>query len=129
MPHTPKYVLALKDGRSEPIRDLDNASRIILIDREQTAAEDITFGFSRFEAHTALHKKHAHSEAEEIMYILSGRGRGGVNGEEFDLKAGDTLWVPRGAEHWFSNPYDAPCEFLFIYTRASLKEAGYQVTG
>jgi quercetin dioxygenase-like cupin family protein len=41
-----------------------------------------------------------------------------------ELKAGDTLWVPRGATHWFYNPFEETCEFLFLYTRSNLKPAG-----
>lgn len=122
---TLKNILTLADGRNEPIKDLDGASRLILIDEDTVGAEDITFGYSKFEPHTSIHKKHAHIEAEEIMYILSGKGITGIKDEERELKAGETLWVPRGELHWFYNPYDEPCEFLFIYTRSSLKKAGY----
>jgi len=60
------------------------------------------------------------------MYLLAGRGMGGVNDDEMELKAGDTLWVPRGAVHWFYNPFEETCEFLFLYTRPTLKAAGLQ---
>jgi quercetin dioxygenase-like cupin family protein len=122
---TIKNILTLADGKNEPIKDLDGASRLILIDEETVGAEDITFGYSKFEPHTSVHKKHAHTEAEEIMYILSGKGITGIKDEEKELKAGETLWVPRGELHWFYNPFDEPCEFLFIYTRSSLAKAGY----
>jgi quercetin dioxygenase-like cupin family protein len=120
-----KYLIRPGEGRNEPIKDLDGASREILVDAGEAAAEDVTFGFSRFEPHTSIHKKHAHPAAEEIMYILKGRGISGVFDQEFEVRAGDTLWVPRGAPHWFYNPFDEPCEFVFLYTRSSLASAGY----
>jgi len=122
-----KNVLKLEDGIEEMISDLEGASRTILIDESTVGAEDITFGHSKFEPHTSIHKKHFHSEAEEIMYILKGRGISGVNETETEISAGDTVWVPRGAVHWFYNPFDEPCEFVFIYTRKSLKDAGYDM--
>ena len=61
------------------------------------------------------------------MYMLKGRGIAGVNDKETEIAAGDTVWVPRGAVHWFYNPFDEPCEFSFIYTRKSLIEAGYKM--
>jgi quercetin dioxygenase-like cupin family protein len=122
-----KYVLKLKDGIEEMIGDLEGASRTILIDEKTVGAEDITFGHSKFEPHTSVHKKHIHSEAEEIMYMLKGRGISGVNETETEISAGDTVWVPRAAVHWFYNPFDEPCEFIFIYTRKSLKDAGYEM--
>ncbi|MBE0532341.1 MAG: cupin domain-containing protein [Rhodospirillales bacterium] len=124
-----KYLFHPGEGRDEPIKDLEGASRLILIDGQEVAAEDVTFGFSRFAPHTSIHKKHTHPEAEEIMYILKGRGISGVSGEEFEVNAGDTLWIPRGEVHWFYNPFDDACEFVFIYTRPSLASAGYQLAG
>jgi len=124
-----KYLIPLQGGRNEPIRDLDNASRVILIDEEQVGAEDITFGHCRFAARTSIHKKHTHPEAEEITYILKGRGMCGVGDEEFEVRAGDTVWTPRGAVHWLYNPFDEPCEFVFLYTRRSIAEAGYVLSG
>jgi quercetin dioxygenase-like cupin family protein len=127
MAENTQNILKLRDGKSKPIKDLDGASRIILVDEETVGAEDITFGYSKFEAKTSIHKKHYHAEAEEIMYILSGRGMTGVGDTEQEIVAGDTLWVPRGEVHWFYNPCDEPCEFLFIYTRNSLEAAKYHV--
>jgi quercetin dioxygenase-like cupin family protein len=120
-----KYLIRAREGRNEPIKDLEGASREILIDEREVGAEDITFGFSSFAPHTSIHKKHAHPEAEEIMYILRGRGISGVGDQEFEVGAGDTLWMPRGATHWFYNPFSEACDFVFIYTRSSLAKAGY----
>ena len=122
-----KYVLGLEDGRNEPIQDLDNATRIVLVDRDTVGAEDITFAYCRFEAETSSHKKHTHQNAEEVIYILSGKGISGVGDKEVEMKQGDTMFVPRGAVHWFCNPFSAPVEMLFVYTRPSLKSAGYRI--
>lgn len=122
-----KYLLGVTDGRNEPIKDLDNAKRIVLVDEDTVGAEDITFAYCKFEANTSNHKKHIHKDAEEVIYILSGRGISGLNEEEVEMAQGDTMFVPRGAVHWFYNPFDEPVEMLFIYTRPSLKSAGYQV--
>jgi quercetin dioxygenase-like cupin family protein len=122
-----KYVLKLADGRNEPIKDLDGASRTILIDEQTVNANEITFGHSKYEPKTSMHKKHTHPNAEEIMYILSGRGLAGVNDQETVVGVGDTIWVPKGAVHWFSNPFDEPCEFIFIYTKSSLAKAAYEM--
>ena len=123
------HVFTLEDGRDEPIKDLDNAKRVVLVDRDTAGAEDITFAYCRFEAHTATHKKHIHQHAEEVIYILSGRGISGVNDTEVEMRAGQTMFVPRGAVHWFYNPFPEPVEMLFLYTRPSLHSAGYQVVG
>lgn len=127
MQHPMKYVFKLTDGRNEPIKDLDGASRTILVDEQTVNANEITFGHSRYEQKTSIHKKHTHGNAEEIMYILSGRGVAGVNNQETVVTSGDTIWVPKGAVHWFSNPFEEPCEFVFLYTKSSLKKAAYEM--
>jgi uncharacterized RmlC-like cupin family protein len=127
MKYKNKYVLRMEDGRNEPIKDLEKASRIIFVDEERVGAEDITFGFSRWEPNMSFHKKHTHENAEEIMYILSGKVMGGVVDQEFEVVKGDTVWVPRGAVHWAYNPFDEPCEFVFLDTRASFRSAGYEI--
>ncbi len=122
-----KYVVGIEEGRDEPIKDLDNAKRVVLIDKDTVGAEDITFAYCRFEAETSSHKKHIHKNAEEIIYILSGKGISGVNEKEIEMKKGDTMFVPRGEVHWFYNPFAEPVEMLFAYTRPSLKMAGYKI--
>lgn len=122
-----KYVLGLEDGRNEPIKDLDNATRIVLVDKDTVGAEDITFAYCRFEAKTSIHKRHTHKDAEEIIYVLSGKGISGFDDTEVEMKKGETMFVPRGAVHWFSNPFSEPVEILFVYTRPTLESAGYEL--
>ncbi len=122
-----KYLLGLKDGRNEPIKDLENAERIVLVDKDTVGAQDITFAYCRFEAGTSTHKKHIHQDAEEVIHILSGKGVSGLGEDEVEMSKGDTMFVPRGAVHWFFNPFDEPVEMIFIYTRSSLSSAGYRI--
>jgi quercetin dioxygenase-like cupin family protein len=129
-----KYILKLEDGRIEPIKDLmsskkEFALRRVLVDEQMGGAENLTFGYARFEPKTSYHKKHIHPDAEEVFYILSGKGIGGVGSgtEEIEIVAGDTVWVPKGAVHWLYNPFDEVCEILFIYAASSLASAGYEI--
>ena len=122
-----KYLLKLADGRNEPIQDLEHAERIVLVDQETVGARDITFAYCKFEAKTSYHKKHIHQHAEEVIYIVSGKGIGGVGDKEFEMRAGDTIWVPRGEVHWAYNPFNDPMEMIFLYTCPTLKSAGYEI--
>ena len=116
-----------EDGVDYPIPELEGASRKILVDRDTMHSTMCTWGYSRFEPKTALHKKHAHPDCEEIMYILSGRGVGGMDETEALFCAGDTIFVPQYVVHWFYNPFDEPVEMLWLYTKPSLREAGYSM--
>ena len=122
-----KHVLRLKDGRDEPLKDLEFCRRVILIDKDMVGAEEVTLAHTIWDAKTSYHKKHVHDNAEEIMYILSGKAVLGVNEEESEVGKGDTIWIPRGAVHWGYNPFDEPFEMLVIYSRPSLKSIGYEV--
>lgn len=116
-----------EDGVDYPIPELEGASRKILVDRDTMHSTMCTWGYSRFEPKTALHKKHAHPDCEEIMYILSGRGVGGMDETEALFCAGDTIFVPQNVVHWFYNPFDEPVEMLWLYTKPSLRESGYSM--
>ena len=120
------YLITKEDGQNFPIPDLIGAERLILVDGQTPApSEELTFGICSFAPRTSLHKKHSHVGCEEIMYILSGKGIGGVGDIETEQRAGDTIFAPKGVEHWFYNPFDEPLVMLWIYTKASLREAGY----
>lgn len=114
-----------KDGVSYPIPDLLDTTRLIAVDRDTVGAQDISFGYSRFAPKKAMHKKHRHNDCEEIMYVLKGRGVGGCEDIDTMYFPGDVIFIPRGAEHYLYNPFDEPLEILFLYTKPSLKEAGY----
>lgn len=116
-----------KDGVSYPIPDLIGSTRIIAVDEDMIGAKEITFGFSEFAPRSSVHKPHTHTDCEELMYILEGQGIGGLNGVDFLCKENDILFVPKGAEHYFFNPFDKPCKFIFLYTKGSLKKAGYAI--
>jgi quercetin dioxygenase-like cupin family protein len=129
-----KHILKLEDGRIEPIQDLmkskgEFALRRILVDQQMGGAKHLTFGYARFDPRTSYHKKHVHPNAEEVFYVIAGKGIGGVGeaAAEGEIVQGDTVWVPRGAVHWLFNPFDDPCEIVFVYTAPSLAAAGYQV--
>ena len=47
-----------EDGVDYPIPELEGASRKILVDRDTMHSTMCTWGYSRFEPKTALHKKH-----------------------------------------------------------------------
>ena len=120
------YLKEIDEGEVYPIPHLVGGFRSVLVDKDTMNAEDLTFGYCKFEPNS-YHEKHSHSDCEEIMYILSGKGVGGVGDHETIQQAGDVIFVPRGAVHWFYNPFDEPQIQLFVYTRSSLAKAGYSL--
>ncbi len=56
---------------------------------------------------------HSHYREEEWIYILSGRGVAEIDGEEFEVAAGDFMGFPTpGVAHHLRNPYDGDLVYL-----------------
>ncbi|GAB4402012.1 MAG: cupin domain-containing protein [Anaerolineales bacterium] len=51
---------------------------------------------------------------EHEQYVLRGKAHIGIENEEFDVKAGDVVFIPAGAPHFYQNIGDEPFEFLCI---------------
>jgi quercetin dioxygenase-like cupin family protein len=98
----------VNDVPVEPIAAGNGASRQVLIGPEVGP----NFAMRRFmmepgggiPAHT--------NTVEHEQYVLRGRARIGVGREEFDVEAGNVLYIPAGMPHWYSVVGDEPFEFL-----------------
>ena len=56
----------------------------------------------------------AHTNAvEHEQYVLCGRARIGIAGEQYEVKADDTVFIPAGTPHWYE-VLEAPFEFLCV---------------
>ncbi len=61
---------------------------------------------------------HRHEHSDEVVYVLSGAGRLVMDGATRDVRAGDAVFVPRGARHGFVPSPGEPCVALSIHTPA-----------
>lgn len=56
---------------------------------------------------------HAHEREEEWIYIISGRGIAEIDGEEFEVTAGDFMGFPTPSiAHHLRNPFDEELVYL-----------------
>lgn len=58
-------------------------------------------------------KEHYHP-FEEIYFLLSGKARGTLDGEEVPVAAGDLVWVGVDSTHGFVNEHDEPVRWLEV---------------
>lgn len=58
-------------------------------------------------------KEHYHP-FEEIYFLLSGKARGTLDGEEVLVEAGDLIWVGVDSTHGFVNEHDEPVRWLEV---------------
>jgi quercetin dioxygenase-like cupin family protein len=56
----------------------------------------------------------AHTNAvEHEQYVLRGRARVGISGQQYEVGADDTVFIPAGAPHYY-DVIEAPFEFLCV---------------
>lgn len=57
-------------------------------------------------------QEHCHVQTEEIYFILAGRGRMRINGEERAVGPGDAIAIPPGQRHQITNTSAEPLRLL-----------------
>jgi mannose-6-phosphate isomerase-like protein (cupin superfamily) len=102
---------AVKNRKSEILRDT-----YYLIDPENSPSKNLTMGFTVIYP-TGKTTGHAHSDMEEVYYILSGRGKMAIGEDEFPIKAGDALYVPFGEYHVTFNTGNEPMAMVWVTGR------------
>jgi mannose-6-phosphate isomerase-like protein (cupin superfamily) len=65
---------------------------------------------------------HSHPDLEEVYYVIQGRGRMVVGDSEYDIKAGDSLYVPFGVFHTTYNTGILPLHLLWVTGRDATKQ-------
>jgi mannose-6-phosphate isomerase-like protein (cupin superfamily) len=130
MPH--QYPLVHIDDVKPENMDADKGWRIsqfrLPISKKQGSAT--TAFHSRFLL-GASHKKHLHTECDELVYYISGRGVAGAGKSWKEVRGGSFRLNPKGVEHWFWNRGgDEPVEMVGFYLGAgSVEETGYIYRG
>ncbi|HYL95302.1 MAG TPA: cupin domain-containing protein [Terriglobales bacterium] len=63
---------------------------------------------------------HQHSDFEECIYVLSGRGTTHADSGTYELRAGDALLVPPGEKHVTRNTGNKPLLLLCFFPVADI---------
>jgi quercetin dioxygenase-like cupin family protein len=72
---------------------------------------------------------HSHDAFEETIYGLAGTITFTVEGTDHDIRAGDAVFIPRGAVHGFVNRGDEDARFLAVATPGLLGPAYFRDIG
>lgn len=72
---------------------------------------------------------HAHSEIEEVFFILEGSGTLRHDDEEFPIKAGDMVAAPTGSAHQIINTSENDLRYLAFSTNDSTDVVLYPDSG
>ena len=73
--------------------------------------------------------KHFHPDIEHEQYVLKGSYKVGIGEEVHRVKAGDSLFIPRGTPHWYENTGKGPAEFLCIVPKTEKYDSVYLEEG
>ena len=68
----------------------------------------------------SLRGPHQHSDHEECIYVLSGKGTTFADSGEYALKPGDTLLIPPGEKHVTRNTGNEPLLLLCFFPVADI---------
>lgn len=60
--------------------------------------------------------RHIHHDADEIFYLITGDCEFWMDGKSMSRGPGDSVFIPRGAEHAFRVISDIPCRMLTVFT-------------
>jgi mannose-6-phosphate isomerase-like protein (cupin superfamily) len=113
MAEHPQWVIDQKDY---PIWQAPDSSRKVslLVSKENCGAEHISAGsFWLAPGHQTV--ADVHPDAEEIYYVVSGEGRLVMDGEEFRVSKGMTVYIPAGVVHQSFNDGDEELVYFYAF--------------
>lgn len=103
------------DPNAIPTQTFDWGAIKWFVTPELTKGAGITFGEVVLQPGRG-HDRHNHPESEEVLYVLSGEGEQMLDdGEAFNVKPGDAIYVPTGVFHSTRNTGWEPMRLLALY--------------
>lgn len=90
----------------------------VLLSRENAGARNGMLGIARVEPGIRIPSSEPFSahDCEEFSYMISGRIRVWVEGEEVVLGPGDAMIISPGERHYVTNDGDEPAETVWVLT-------------
>lgn len=71
---------------------------------------------------------HRHEQAE-LYYILAGEGEVSIDGVKYQVKEGDTVYIPGNAEHGSKNTSEtAKLKYLYVFPTDAFEDVHYRFT-
>ncbi len=102
--------------RSSAVAPFDRGNGVVTIPyvgRWNCKTNRVTTGQTQFAVGTGL-PLHSHN-VEESVLVLEGEAVAEIEGESFDLVAGEATWVPAGVPHRFYNRGTGTMRIFWVY--------------
>lgn len=79
-----------------------------------SAQEAPNFAIRRFRMAPGGGMPNHTNTVEHGQYVLQGRARISIDGQDVEVRAGDVVFIPAGAPHWYQNIGDEDFVFLCV---------------
>ncbi len=99
-----------KEVQSQPVQAGELTTIQVLI----SSQEGPHFAMRRFVMQPGGGMPEHTNTVEHEQYVLRGRARIAIGADEFEVRAGDVVFIPAGAPHWYQNVGEEDFEFLCI---------------
>ena len=109
----------------------DNLVRIgelelrFLVDKSHGTDDLVMFEFT-VPPNARVPAPHFHREVDEAVYGLSGTFTMTIDGEKRELRAGETIFIPRGAVHHHENRHAETARALVVLTPGSISKRYFE---
>ncbi|MDA0335608.1 MAG: cupin domain-containing protein [bacterium] len=111
MPGLDATVVKVRKGRTVK---RDGKTSTLLIEPARVGPKTMGLGVARYAA-GASGTLHSHENCEQVLYVQSGQGVFGVDGDEVMVGPGFAAFIPPGARHQLSSTGNGDLEFIFAF--------------
>ena len=110
-------------ARPQPVKNAVDTEIEWLVDRHDGAPN---FEMRKFRIRPGGSiPKHFHPSIEHEQYVLRGRYTVGIGSQIYEVKEGDSIYIPKGTPHWYQNSGDQEAEFLCIVPKTEKYDSVY----
>jgi quercetin dioxygenase-like cupin family protein len=120
-------VIALEDAPSfwQPV-PANGFIRNILNHRMVASDTNFSMGTQTVAPHCFI-REHTHAHNDEIIHMLGGKAIARLDGVEYPLETGSTVFIGRNRKHHFINRSDEPFTFLWLMMPGGLDDFFEQI--
>jgi quercetin dioxygenase-like cupin family protein len=102
-------------GSVEGVKKLPSRTSKLLLSEINVGVTGFSMGQNVTDVGSRI-PEHAHEDAEEGMYLVSGQGRLITEEGEQDLRPGMAIYMPPGVKHSIVNTGDEPMRLVWVYS-------------
>ena len=100
--------------------------RNILNSRMVNAGTNFSMGTQTVAAQCFI-REHTHAHNDEVIHMLEGKGIARLDGVEYPIEKGSTVFIGRNRKHHFINRSDEPFTFLWLMMPGGLDDFFEQI--